>query len=306
MKYLITGGLGFVGNELTRQLIRQGHSVVIVDNRNRVAPSVDDLASVAVREVDITDAKATEAVFRDEKPERVVHLAAIHYIPECNKDPVRTLQVNVSGTQSVLSACAAAGVKQVTVTSSGAVYADSPLPLSEEMPIEPVDIYGVSKLMTEQLAALFHRQTGIPTVAFRLFNVFGPRETNAHIIPEVISQLRNSDVLKLGNIEPRRDFIFTEDVADGIIRLGNVTSKGLVITNLASGNHVSMRDLIELIGKIIGKKIAIETDPSRFRKADKMVQVANLERLVALTGWSPKVSLQEGLRKLLKFEGLTT
>jgi UDP-glucose 4-epimerase len=290
MKYLITGGLGFVGNELSRQLMHQGHHVVIVDNRNRVAPSVDDLAKVVVREIDITDAKATTAAFLDEKPDRVVHLAAIHYIPECNSDPVRTLQVNVAGTQSVLSACAAAEVRQVTVASSGAVYADSPGPLSEDM--------------TEQLAALFHRQYGIPTVAFRLFNVFGPRETNPHIIPEVISQLRNGDVLKLGNVEPRRDFIFTEDAAEGIIRLGNIAGEKFIISNLASGNHVSMRDLIGMIGGILCRNIVIETDASRFRKADKMVQVANLDRLVALIGWRPQVDLQKGLEKLLRFEGL--
>ena len=167
--HLVTGGLGFIGNELVRQLKRD-HEVVVLDNRNRVAPRIEDLADVPVHKVDLTDHKTVRQIIADLRPEVVYHLAAIHFIPECNGDPERTLRINVEATQGVLTSCAQAGVKHVLVASSGAVYADAPGPLSEEAKVAPVDIYGWTKWFTEELCQWHSRDQGLPITMLRLFN----------------------------------------------------------------------------------------------------------------------------------------
>ena len=304
MKYVLTGGLGFVGNELVRQLRQQNHEVVIFDNRNRIAPRIEDLLNVPVHNVDVADSARVRVLMQEVRPDYVVHLAAIHFIPECNANPELTLRVNVEGTLSVLRAAQAAGSKKVLAISSGAVYADSSAPLAEDSVVAPVDIYGHSKKMAEDVAEWFHLNTGLPIVMVRLFNVYGPRETNAHIIPEIINQLRTSSTLQLGNISPRRDFIFTEDVAGGLGRLAQAETPPFVRVNLASGSHASVEELINHMGRLLGKDIRVETDASRFRKADKATQLSDVSLLERLTNWRPVVQVEEGLRRLLRFEGL--
>ncbi len=303
-KLLVTGGYGFVGNETVRQALARGLAVTVLDNKNRVAPCIEDIAGVPHEECDLADGAAVAAALMRVKPDAVVHLGAIHYIPECNGDPPRTLRVNVEGTQNVLQAAAAAGCGHVVVASSGAVYSDSPDPLHEEYATEPVDVYGWSKLFAERLCRLTVEQTGMPVTAVRLFNVYGPRETNAHIIPEILGQLRSTDVLRLGNIAPKRDFIEVRDAAEGFLRLAASVPGGLRTVNLSGGESRSMEELIALIAELTGRPIRVETDPSRFRKADKLVQTADLTLLEATLGWRPTRPIPEGLADLLRFEGL--
>lgn len=301
--HLITGGLGFIGNELARQLVRS-YDVSVLDNRNRVAPRIDDLAAIRVHEADLTDHARIRQLIGDLKPEVVFHLAAIHYIPECNGDPMRTLRVNVEATMGLLQACVAAGVKHVVYASSGAVYADSPTPLNEDSPVAPVDIYGWSKSFGEDLCRWQAHQNGLRVTMCRLFNNYGPRETNAHIVPEIIQQMRRGDDLHLGNTKPRRDYIHTADTAQSLRRLSEHIPDGARAVNVASGCHASVDELIVLMGEILGRPLRVITDPSRFRVADKLVQVADIALLEKITGWRPEISLREGLTGLLRFEGL--
>jgi UDP-glucose 4-epimerase len=303
-KYLVTGGLGFIGNELVRQL--NGSSVAILDNRNRVAPRIDDLDHVPVHEVDLTMQPLVAKIIAELKPEIVFHLAAIHYIPECNANPERTMRANVEATLGLLRACSTAGVKHFLLASSGAVYADSPRALDEGAPVSPVDIYGWSKLHAEQLCAWHAAMDGLTVTICRFFNNYGPRETNAHIIPEIISQLRNGDDLHLGNISPRRDYIHTSDTARALRALAEeATRPGITrIVNIASGEHASVSELIQLMQELLGRKLEVIRDEKRFRKADKEVQVADVSLLRSLTGWRPQIGFRDGMRDLLQFEGL--
>jgi UDP-glucose 4-epimerase len=305
VKFLVTGGLGFIGNELVRQLLEEG-SIAILDNRTRVAPRIDDIRDVPVIEADLTDHHQVASVVRELTPEVVFHLAAIHYIPECNANPERTIRTNVEATLGLLRTCAAVHVKHFLLASSGAVYADSPDPLRESSPVAPVDIYGWSKLHAEQLCTWFAPTAGLPVTLCRLFNNYGPRETNPHIIPEVINQLKSQRELKLGNITTRRDYVHTSDTARAFRLLARRTpSCGEVrIVNVASGQHASVAELIDILGELLQRKITVVRDEARFRKADKQVQVANTEKLIATAGWERQVDLRAGLRALLEFEGL--
>ena len=302
--HLVTGGLGFIGNELVRQLKAAGQPVAIIDNRNRVAPDIDDLADVPLYEVDITDRDALHAAMAEARPRRVFHLAAIHFIPECNANPGRTLRVNVEGTQNVLDAATAAGAEHLLYASSGAVYADSPDPLGEGAIIAPVDIYGVSKMFGEALCQHSASRNGLRITACRFFNNIGPRETNPHIVPEIVSQLRQGDSLQLGNITTIRDYITTSDTAHALMRLAEIPPDPYRVVNIATGRGASVRDLIDLMAELLGREIRVETDPARFREADKQVQVADTTALQELLDWVPDPDLRAGVAAILGYEGL--
>ncbi len=304
---IITGGLGFIGNELVRQLAAAGEEVAILDNRSRVAPRIDDLKSVAVYEIDITDHDAVARITKDLAPRVVYHLAAIHYIPECNANPEKTIRVNVEGTLGLLRACsAAASVEHFVFASSGAVYADSPQALTETASVEPVDIYGWSKLFAEQLCQWHHAREGLPVTLCRLFNNYGPRETNAHIIPEIISQLRLGDRLTLGNVSPIRDYVHTSRTAEALAALGKLRPAEPLAINVASGKGTSVAELIGIMGEILGRELTIVKDPARFRAADKQVQVADVSLLEKIVPLKAAIDIRDGLRNLLEFEGLLT
>jgi len=301
---LITGGLGFIGNELARQISGED-DVVILDNRHRVAPRIEDLGKIPVREIDVIDHEKVGAVLAEIKPRVVYHLAAIYFMPECNADPERTLRVNVEATMGLLRACKSAGVEHVVFASSSAVYADSPRELSELSLIEPVDVYGWSKWFAEEILRWFAAREGMRTTICRIFNTFGPRETNAHIVPEIIHQLRHGDRLKLGNTATRRDYIHVADTAQAIRRLSESGHRGHRTVNISSGQHFSVDELIQTVGEILKRKLEVVHVPDRFRPADKQVQIADITLLYQLTGWRPETTLREGLESLLRFEGLT-
>ncbi|MDB5273290.1 MAG: NAD-dependent epimerase/dehydratase [Chitinophagaceae bacterium] len=300
---IVTGGLGFIGNELIRQLQRAGRQVAIVDNENRVAPQLDDIAEVPRYRVDITDVQTLEEVMASLQPERVFHLAAIHYIPECNAQPERTLRTNVEGTLSVLNAAARNQCKHFIFASTGAVYHDAPQALTEGDSIKPVDIYGWSKWFAEELCRW--KSGKMPVTICRLFNNIGLRETNAHIVPEIIHQLKNGNrTLQLGNIAPIRDYISTQDTAQAFIRLGDREHTGCETFNVATGKGASVKELIDCMSLILQEEINVTTDPSRFREADKAVQLADISKLKSTLHWEPALEMKEVLVELMKFEGL--
>jgi UDP-glucose 4-epimerase len=300
---IITGGLGFIGNELVRQLKAAGRTVAIIDNENRIASQLDDLKEIPRYKFDITDTNAIESVIGKLKPERIFHLAAIHYIPECNAQPERTVRINTEGTLSVLNAAIKHQCKHFIFASTGAVYHDSPLALTEQSTIAPVDVYGWSKWFAEELCRW--KSTSLPITICRLFNNIGLRETNPHIVPEIINQLRGGNrVLQLGNTTPIRDYISTQDTATAMIRLSDLEHKGCEVYNIATGNGASVNELIHCLSELLQEKINVQTDPSRFREADKAVQLADITKLKQKLSWEPQQDMKEVLSKLLNFEGL--
>ena len=304
MKWLVTGGLGFVGSQLVRDLLDQNDEVLILDNESRRAPDSEYILShscCSTHICDLEDLKSFETRALDFDADYYVHLAAMHYIPECNADPQKTITTNILATQNILHAFCSSAAKRFTFISSGAIYQDSSGILTEKDPIAPVDIYGVSKFAGELLCSISERKNDITVV--RLFNVFGPRETNPHIIPEIIKQLRSSLNLRLGNVDTVRDFIHVQDASSGILKATIELDKFSVL-NLSGGVASSMRDIISIISDLLQKQITISTDPEKFRAADKQVQKADITRMLTSTNWSPTVGLQDGLQDLLRIEGL--
>ena len=185
---LVTGGCGFVGSALCSQLMETGHEVVALDDLR--LGSEDSLPTgVPLTVADVRD-PALERILVAHRPDVVFHLAAIHFVPACEDEPAEAISVNVEGTQRVLAASAAAGAAAVVLASSAAVYAPSPAPHRETSALGPTDVYGHTKLWAEQLASLHNARTGQPIGVARLFNVYGPGETNPHLIPTIIEQAR--------------------------------------------------------------------------------------------------------------------
>lgn len=303
-RILITGGAGFIGSTLGAHLVSKGHQVSVVDDlsfgRRDLAPVPDE----HFHRVDIRQQEALREVLRKERPEWVLHLAAVHFIPYCNAHPAEATDINVMGTLQVLDACAEhPGVEQVFVASTAAVYPITDHAVAEDHPTGPMDIYGITKLATERLASEFHLRTGVPTVVGRFFNAFGPNETNPHLIPEIQRQvLSGARTLRLGNLDPKRDFIHTEDMAHAMSALLEEGIRGYEVFNIGRGIEYSVREVVEAFERQLGEPLTVEVDPARVRKVERMHLLADVSKLKRVTGWAPKWSIDEGVATLLREE----
>ncbi len=301
-RVLISGGAGFIGSALGAQLLSQGHEVHVLDDlsfgRRHLAPVPD----ARFHRVDIRDRQTVLRTVERIRPQWTLHLAAVHFIPYCNAHPVEAADINICGTINVLDACAATpGVEQVFLASTAAVYPIADVALTEEHVIGPLDIYGITKLATERIANEFHMRTGIPAIIGRFFNAFGPNETNPHLIPEIQRQvLSGTRTLKLGNVEPRRDFIHTEDMSRAMTALLEAGTKGCEIFNIGRGIEYSVREIVEAFARQLGEPLHIELDPLRVRAVERMHLLADVSKLKRATGWEPVWDIDKGVATLLK------
>ena len=300
-RVLITGGAGFIGSALVRHLQDLGHAVYVQDDLSFGRRELADVPDARFFKVDIRDRAATQQVFAEVRPQWVLHLAAVHFIPYCNAHPAEAADININGTISVLDACAATpAVEQVFVASTAAVYPIADGPMAEDHPTGPMDIYGTTKLATEKIASEFHLRTGTPTVVGRFFNAFGPNETNPHLIPEIQRQvLAGARTLHLGNLDPKRDFIHTEDMSRAMAALLKAGIKGCEVFNIGRGIEYSVREIVEAFARQLGEPLAIEVDPARVRKVERMHLLADVTRLKQRTGWEPRWGIDEGVATLL-------
>jgi len=172
--------------------------------------------------------------------------------------------------------------------------------MAEDHVTGPMDIYGITKLATEKLASEFHLRTRIPTIVGRFFNAFGPNETNPHLFPEIQKQvLSGARALKLGNLDPKRDFIHTSDMARAMEALLKAGITGYDVFNIGRGIEYSVREIVEAFERQLGEKLTIEVDPARVRKVERMHLLADVSKLKRATGWEPRWGIDEGVRTLL-------
>ncbi len=300
---LVTGAAGFIGSTLCHRLISAGHQVIGYDNLSRGSRNYLP-EGVRLIEGDIRDSGRVEATVRSSRPDRVIHLAAMHYIPDCIAHPQETMDVNVEGTRRVLNGCRGSSVQSFVFASTGAVYAPTDRPCVEDAtPLQPLEVYGESKLAGERLVAAFHGETGIPAATLRLFNAIGRNETNPHVVPHIFESLRASDVIQLGNMAPRRDYIDTRDVADAVIAVAG--RDGLRVYNVGTGVSASVEDIVESLRRILGRPIQVVQEPSRLRPTERMLLEADIGKIRRETSWTPRIALEETLRDLVAAYGLS-
>jgi UDP-glucose 4-epimerase len=303
---LITGGAGFIGRALVARCLEAGHTVSVIDNlcagtRENLRPF---LGSIGFHEIDVLDADAVQVVMEQARPRIVFHLAAHHYIPFCDAHPRETLRVNVEGTWVVLAAAVQAGAEVAVVASTGAFYPSREELLTEDLEAAPVDVYGLSKHMAEQVTRFVGTTTQLSCLAVRLFNTYGPHETNPHLIPHIIDSIRRGSTVALGNIHTRRDYVYVDDVADLLYRCARRAPEDYTVVNVGTGTEYSAEEIVAHIGDITGRALRIDVDDARIRQVDKLHQRADVRRLLDLTGARPEYGIVEGLQRLLEHEGL--
>jgi UDP-glucose 4-epimerase len=299
MKTLVTGGAGFIGCAVIDKLQREGHEIFVIDNLSFGKREFINVPDSNFFHVDILDREKVDKIFADIKPEIVIHLAAVHFIPYCNQHPYESSDINIRGTTHILNACRKNGVGKIFFASTAAVYPIYDEAVTEKHQTGPLDIYGLSKLTGEHLCNEFHLMTGVPTIVCRFFNAFGPNETNPHLIPEIQNQI-NSGMrkIKLGNLTPKRDFIHTSDMANAVHTLLTKIDKGTDTFNLGRGIEYSVTEIVDAFSRELGELVEIEVDPSRVRKVERMHLLADVSKLKSI-GWSPLIGIDEGIRTLI-------
>ena len=302
-KVMVTGGAGFIGSTLVRELIKEGAKVIVFDifssGDMQNLTGLED--NIKVIKGDITS-KNFRSVLEKCGAEYVFNLAAEPYIPHCYNRPLRFFEVNANGALNVLFASKHVGVKKIVQYSTSEVYGSAKyIPMDEDHPTLPLSTYAVSKLATDRLCYTLYHEQKIPVVILRQFNVYGPRETQPYIIPEIITQLSRSDKLKLGNIKARRDLTYVEDAAKGAIALMKARKTEGQVFNMGTEKDWSVEQMAEIIGKLMGHdRIKIEIDKARLRPLDVTVLRCNYSKMRKLTGWKPTVSFEEGLKRTIK------
>ncbi|MBI5405405.1 MAG: GDP-mannose 4,6-dehydratase [Candidatus Kerfeldbacteria bacterium] len=300
----ITGGAGFIGSHVAAQALAQGFKVTVFDDlsvgRKSFLPKSRSLKFI---KGDILNTAGLAAAIKRARPDVVIHLAAIHHIPTCERYPERTMRVNIEGTQSVLRA--AQGVKRIVFASTGALYQDEDT-LRETTPKQPRDIYGFTKFACEQLLELHARRQPTQIVMGRLFNTVGPHETNQHIIPDILAQLvKGKRTIQLGNMNRYRDYVHVRDVARALLRLATArVAKQFDVFNIGTGREHSVRDIVALCERYLGHSITVVQSQLRVRKNDRLHQCANIRKITTQLGWRPRQTLADAIREMMAEQGL--
>ena len=303
MRVLVTGGAGFIGSHIVTRLLREGHTVRVLDNlttgkRENLAHVANDVALV------VGDCRDESAVAGAMKGiDLVFHEAAIVSVPYSVEHPRETHAVNVLGTLNVALAARDAGVKRLVFACSAAVYGEDPeLPKHEGMRPLPVSPYGVEKITGEQYLHTFSAIYGIETVSLRYFNVFGPRQDPASAYSGVISIfadriLRGAGLTIYGDGKQTRDFVFVDNVVDA--NLLAATREGISgrAYNVACGKSTTLVQLAALLGEVSGKPADVSFAPARL--GDVRDSVADITRAREELGYTPKVSVRDGLAALV-------
>ena len=305
MKYLVTGGAGFIGSNIVEALARRGDSVVVLDNLS--TGKRENLESFADRvtlvEGSITDLPSVRNAMRD--VDYVLHEAALASVQRSVDDPLTSNDVNVKGTLNVLVAARDAGVKRVVYAASSSAYGDTEeLPKREDMPSNPQSPYALQKWVGEHYCRVFSDLYGLDTVALRYFNVFGPRQDPsshyAAVIPIFVTRLlAKTPPTIYGDGEQSRDFTFIDNVVSANLKACEGGPKGGAVVNVACGARFTLNELYRHLGNLIGSDVEpVYEEP---RAGDVRHSMADVSRARALLSWQPEVEFHDGLERTVEW-----
>ncbi len=303
--FLVTGGAGFIGSHIVRQLLARGDEVRVLDDfstgkRENISEIRDQ---ISLYEADISDLEAMRPVF--DGVDYVLHQAAIPSVPRSVNDPMRSHNANCTGTLNVLIAARDAGVKRVVQASSSSVYGSNPdLPKVETMRPMPISPYAATKLTQEAYAGAFYASYGLETLSLRYFNVFGPRQDPtsqyAAVIPIFCTRiLAGERPVVYGDGEQSRDFTYVENVVQANIKAALADGGAGHAFNIACGERLSLNQLLAKLNELLGTGIEpIYEEP---RVGDVKHSLADISAARDAFGYEPEVGPEEGLRRTAEF-----
>jgi UDP-N-acetylglucosamine/UDP-N-acetyl-alpha-D-glucosaminouronate 4-epimerase len=301
MRYLVTGGAGFIGSNTVDELVRRGHGVVVLDDLS--SGKEDNLAEVRSKitfmKGSITDIEVVQKAMV--QADYVIHLAARTSVPRSVKDPVDTNRINVDGTLNVLVAARDNKVKRVVFAASSSAYGDTPtLPKSEDMPSVPISPYGVSKYVGELYAQTFGRCYGLENVSLRYFNIFGPRQDPDSPYSGVLSRfstafLDSTPPVVFGDGEQTRDFTYVDNAVQANILACEAPSASGRTFNVGTGHAVSLNKVLQMLQKASGKTLETKYEPAR--EGDIRDSLADIRLAKEFLGYEPTVLFEEGLER---------
>lgn len=301
MRFLITGGAGFLGSALANRLAQDGHTVCVLDDLSNGRYEYLH-ETVSFTQGDVNNLPLLWSLLQD--VDCVYHLAARVSVAQSTLYPRDYNAVNVGGTVSLMEAVRSTGVRRVILASSGALYGEQ-----EEQPVHETDLprpdspYAVSKWAAEQYVQMIGTLSGVETVILRIFNAYGPRQSlpasHAPVVPRFLYQvLTNGSVVVFGDGGQTRDFVYVTDVVKGMVNAAaNKAAVGQTF-NLGSGQEISLNQLIEAINTVTGKRVTPLYNRDKTGGVRRLVADISKARLVL--GFQPLISLTEGLRRLIE------
>ena len=304
---LVTGAGGFIGSHLVEKLIENGSKVrAFVRYNSRNDPGLlsllpeELLNQVEIIPGDLRDLPAVQAAMSGVN--LVYHLGALIAIPYSYSHPMEVIETNVIGTLNVLQAASQTGVTRLIHTSTSEVYGTAQkVPIDENHPLQGQSPYSASKIGADKLVESFYNSYDLPVVTLRPFNTYGPRQSARAVIPAIISQALSQRVIRLGNLDARRDLTFISDTVDGFLRAAHKPDVEGKTINLGTGREVSIGDLADKIIELVDLPVKVEIDPERLRPEKSEVQRLLADNKLALQylGWKPQVELTDGLNKTI-------
>ena len=303
MKYLVTGGAGFIGSNIVAELLKQGQEVVVLDNfatgkRENILPYVKNPLFTMI-EGDIRSFHIVRSAVKG--VDYILHQGALPSVPRSINDPITTNDVNVLGMLNILEAAKEFGVKRVVLASSSSIYGDSEtLPKVEDMRVNPMSPYALTKYAQERYCQVFYKLYGLETVALRYFNVFGPNQdpTSQYsaVIPKFIRLIKNDkEPVIYGDGTQSRDFTYVENNVWANIQACTAEKAPGEVINVACGERYTLIELVQMINKILGKNIEPKFAPDR--AGDVKHSQAGIEKAKEILGYEVRVSFEEGLER---------
>jgi len=311
---MVTGGAGFIGGHVVDRLLAMGERVVVVDDLNDFYDPVIKRANIAPHrgkecfvfyEVDITDLDSLARVFKENKIDHVVHLAARAGVRPSIENPWLYEKVNIGGTLNLLELTRAHGIKNFIFASSSSVYGNQQkTPYSEDdLAIQPISPYGFTKRAAELLAYIYSHLYDLNCICLRFFNVYGERGRPEMAFSLFTDALFNGKPIKrFGDGTTKRDYTYVGDIVDGVVRALDHDAKYEII-NLGNSNPVPLNELIQILEDITGKKANIQEFPEQ--PGDVKATYADLTKAKRLLGWEPKVKIREGAKRYVDWHQKT-
>ncbi len=312
--YLITGGAGFIGSSLSEELIKEGNKVVAIDNfcdfynptikENNVKELIKN-SNFKLYRNDIRDKEAVKRIFEENDIDIVMHLAAMAGVRPSIENPVLYQEVNCMGTQNILEEMKAHNIKNLVMASSSSVYGNcKEVPFKENMIVDfAISPYAATKKANEVMTHVYHKLFDMNVIMLRFFTVYGPKQRPDLAINKFTRlMLEDKEIPMFGDGTTSRDYTYIDDIVDGIIKSCNYVENNndvYEILNLGNSSPVSLKEMINIIGQVIGVEPKIKQFPMQLGDVDRTF--ADISKAKKLIGYNPKTSFKEGIENFVEW-----